>query len=135
MACKPSRAEPGESLIVTGFDQVVPPSVDRHASRFPSDGRPWACSPVAGAAPPTALTTIAPPISTIRGPRCRPSASTGGSAIAIGFENVRPSSLDRANMTEWPLPNASATIPWTGGKLRLPVGHSLRGGGDARCQQ
>ena len=98
MACSPSRAEVGRSLITAGFDQVRPASVDRQQYRS---------LPVA-----TALTRRAPPLITTRGPRWRPSSSFGRTATLAGLSNDRPLSDERASQIDSPLPNTSMTSPF-----------------------
>src|ERR1019366_1925405 len=98
MACSPSRAALGVSLIAVGGDQVRPPSVDRHASRSPGSLA-------------IALTTMALPLMTTRGPRCPPSNIFGKSATLDGAAKLRPLSAERASQMASPEPKTSATVP------------------------
>ena len=98
MACRPSRAACGVSLIAAGADQVRPPSVDRHTIRSPGSLA-------------IALTTMALPLMTTRGPRCRPSNIFGNSATLDGALKFRPLSSERASQMPSPEPKTSATVP------------------------
>ena len=98
MACRPSRAAFGVSLIAVGPVQVRPPSVDRHTIRSPGSLA-------------IALTTMALPLMTTRGPRCRPSIIFGKSATLDGALKFRPLSSERASQMPSPEPKTSATVP------------------------
>src|SRR5208282_136223 len=69
--CRPSVGAPGTSLMTIPFDQLFPPSTDRHAIRSPSVGRPCACAPSLIVLSVTAVIITASPDSAILGPRWR----------------------------------------------------------------
>ena len=98
MACNPSRAALGVSLIAIGADHVRPRSVDRHAIRSPGSLA-------------MALTTMVSPLMATRGPRCRPSNIFGNCATLEGAAKLRPLSSERASQMVSPEPKTSATVP------------------------
>src|ERR1035437_9661147 len=98
MACSPSRAALGVSLIAVGSDRVRPPSVDRHTSRSPGSLA-------------IALITMALPLMATRGPRCRPSNILGNAVTLDGAAKLRPLSAERASQLPPPDPKTSATVP------------------------
>src|SRR5260370_8380140 len=98
MACNPSRAALGVSLIAIGGDQVRPRSVDRHTIRSPGSLA-------------MALTTMVSPLMATRGPRCRPSSIFGNCATLEGAAKLRPLSSERASQMVSPEPKTSATVP------------------------
>ena len=112
MACNPSRAALGVSLIAIGADHVRPRSVDLHTIRSPGSLA-------------MALTTMASPLMATRGPRCRPSNIFGNCATLEGAAKLRPLSSERASQIVSPRPEDQRDCSARGGELWLAV--RLRG--------
>jgi hypothetical protein len=96
IACSPSRAADGTSLIAFPADQVFPLSTERQAIRSPSAPRPFS--------PTTAEMIVACGVIAILGPLLMPSESFPCEETTTDLLQLLPPSFDSAKRTLSPAP-------------------------------